>query len=64
MMSMRTLRRKLAEQFLRIVHVKGTDEGKDGLYRLINFQYNVYCGGYDCYYTFDDLVAIVSDEDE
>ena len=59
-MSLSTLRKKLARHYLRIEKVRYSDPP---LYRLKNINFNVYVGGYDCYYDFDGLVKIVADDD-
>ncbi len=54
-MTEKTLRRKLQENYYRILKVHGAED----CYKLINFQWNVFCG----YYTFEELVKMATDEE-
>lgn len=57
-MSISTIQRKLKADYLQVKKVRG----EENLYRLYNFDLNVYCGGYDCCYTLEELEELVSDE--
>ena len=54
-MSEKTLRRKLKDDFYRVVKVRG----EENCYKLIHFQWNAFCG----YYTFEELVELVTNEE-
>ena len=58
-MALSTIRRKLKEKGFAIERV----ENSDTLFRLKDISLNVYCGGYDCYYSLNDLLELASDDD-
>lgn len=58
-MSISTLRRRLWTRYYRIEKVRGCEN----LYRVVNAFYNLYVGGYDRYFTFEELVEIANSFD-